>query len=81
LAGARWLKKINMRAVRHSVLQFAMTPGTSEAVNLVPTYYHFGRVGASRTPLAGRVYRVVKDIPKGTQVRWHHFLRECAAPS
>jgi len=51
-----------------SVLQFAMTPGPTESVNLVPTYYHFGRVGSTRTKLAARVYRVIKDIPKGTQV-------------
>jgi len=52
----------------NSLLQFAMTPGPSEVVNMQPTPLHFGRVGARRTALAGRVYRLTRDVPRGTQL-------------
>ena len=51
-----------------SLLQYAMMPGPGEVVNMTPTWKHFGRCGKARTPLAARVYKLTRDVPKGQQI-------------
>eukprot|EP00636_Phaeomonas_parva_P006662 CAMPEP_0118867146 /NCGR_PEP_ID=MMETSP1163-20130328/10837_1 /TAXON_ID=124430 /ORGANISM="Phaeomonas parva, Strain CCMP2877" /LENGTH=253 /DNA_ID=CAMNT_0006801527 /DNA_START=64 /DNA_END=825 /DNA_ORIENTATION=- len=52
-----------------SVLQYAMMPGPGECVNMAPTWTHFGRYGKNgRTPLAARVYKLTRPVPKGQQI-------------
>jgi|EP00945_MAST-04E_sp_MAST-4E-sp1_P004479 hypothetical protein len=51
-----------------SVAQFAACNGPGECVNMAPDSRHFGNWGKKRTPCAGRVYKITKDIPKGHQI-------------
>ena len=51
-----------------SIAQFASCVGPGELRNMAPDSIHFGDWGKNRTPCAGRVYKITKDIPIGHQV-------------